>query len=252
MRNVLVALIVVCFVPTVVFAQHQQTESPSQRLTFSARAGASLNQFRGTSTYTLPFEGSARDYKLLQDHQWGFNIAGMMDYRLSKRFSCVSELAISFEGAHSETERLYNSSGDFEYTQYSFEFTKLNLPVMLRYHVSKRVSFESGVVAGFFLKASGEQAYVNSYLLNPTVYTFNLLRGGDLSKQRGYRNERGVNPVDASLVFSVTWNVYKKIFTQVRYTYTLSSADMNLNFDGARLNSDFQMTGYQLFFGYQF
>jgi hypothetical protein len=102
------------------------------------------------------------------------------------------------------------------------------------------------------LNAKGKYEYFSSNLVNTIQYTFNMLQGGEISEVNRYRNEKGINIIDASFILSLTYDVHKNIYTQVRYSHSLSSIDMNLDFDELYIDSDFKLKIFQLFIGYRF
>lgn len=76
----------------------------------------------------------------------GFNVGGFAEIKISEKFSIQPELLYSTQGAK------VNSEG----TDVEFNLSYLNIPVMAKYYVSPKFSFELGPQIGFLTSAKGK------------------------------------------------------------------------------------------------
>jgi hypothetical protein len=126
------------------YAQEAIQEFLPRKFTLGIKFGVNFSQLNGTATYRFFSNGVPKNYNLNQKLTTSFNIGGTMEYRLTSRTSLLGELLLSFEGGESESEKGYYSSGGYEFTTYFFQFTKLNIPFVLKYKFSKKLGFEIG------------------------------------------------------------------------------------------------------------
>jgi hypothetical protein len=210
--------------------------------------GASFKSFSNNSEY---------DLKVNQKPRTNIQIGGTIGYQMTKRFSLLGELLLAFEGGKSETE--HQSPLGFgglqidEFESYSSQFTKLNIPLLLKYNVSKKLSLETGPQMGIYLNATCSYEIVH-YPMATFQCKFDVLHGGEVSTfiNGGISNERGVSPLDFSFLFSTTYNVYKNIHLQARYVRGFSPINMNMKFGQSLLYSDFKSSIFQLSAEYKF
>jgi hypothetical protein len=224
------------------------------RMRFRVRAGINMSQLTGTSGMYNPVI-LYHDYKLNQKPVMNVIGGGTMEYRLNRKFSLLGELLLALEGGKSKTDITYFASGAYSFQSYTFRFTKLNVPFLLRYYVNKRISVESGPQAGIFLSAKLTYQAYNSLAYNNT-YEFNMLRDGQAtgtSLTNPLTNKRGVKVFDFGLLFSMTYHVNKNAGIQVRYTRGFSPIDMNADLGNQfYLNSNFKSSVLQLSVEYKF
>ncbi|MFN7491505.1 MAG: outer membrane beta-barrel protein [Cyclobacteriaceae bacterium] len=245
--NGLLLVLVPIFLSGILYGQD------SHRFILGIKSGVNISQLNGNATFRLFSNGVPNSQYLNQKITTNINFGGTIEFGLTRKMSLVGELLLSLEGGQSESEKMYFSlTGGYENMTYSFQFTKLNFPLLWKYKFGRKLSMEIGPQLGVFLSAKGKFEYFNSNLVNTTHYSFNMLEGGDISTVNRYKNKNGVDKIDASFLLALTYDFHTNIYTQFRYSYGLSSIDMNLDFDQLYIISDFKLTIFQIAIGYRF
>lgn len=251
MKHTLYTALLLVIVP--IFLSGISYGQDSHRFILGIKSGVNISQLNGNATFRFFSNGALNNQNLNQKITTNINLGGTIEFGLTRRMSLVGELLLSFEGGQSESEKVYyNSIGGYENMTYSFQFTKLNVPLLWKYKFGRKLSIEIGPQLGVFLSAKGKIESFSSNLVNTTQYSFNMLQGGDISTIKRYKNRNGVDKIDASFLLAVTYDFRKNIYTQLRYSHGLSSIDMNLDFDQLYVNSDFKLKIFQIVIGYRF
>lgn len=144
----------------------------------------------------------------------GFQIGGFAEVRLSEKFAFQPELMYSTQGV------IESSSEEFGWDSYSEEFkTKLsylNIPLMVKYYATPKLSFEFGPQISFLLSAKLDYSYEENY-------------EGIISSETESEDLKDfVNSYDFGLNLGVGYDFTKKFSTGLRYNFGLS----NVNKDG--------------------
>lgn len=225
----------------------------SHRFILGIKSGVNISQLNGNAAFRFFSNGVPTNLNLNQKITTNISFGGTIEFKLTKRMSLVGELLLSLEGGQSESEKMYyDSTGGYENMTYSFQFTKLNVPLLWKYKLGRKLSIEVGPQLGVFLSAKGKVEYFSTNLVNTIQYSFNMLEGGDISTINRYKNKNGVDKIDASFLLALTYNFHNNIYTQLRYSHGLSSIDMNLDLDQLYVNSDFKLKIFQVVIGYRF
>jgi hypothetical protein len=138
----------------------------------------------------------------------GFHVGGFMQYKLSEKFALQPELLFSTQGAK------YQGSGALSgyviSVESNYKLAYLNLPVMAKYYVSNKFSFEAGPQIGFLLSAKNEFDYSGTLLGEP------ISDSGEIDIKDDF------NSFDFGINFGAGYDFNDKISLGLRYNLGLS------------------------------
>lgn len=180
----------------------------------------------GLNLSSLSFDES----ELNSSNKTGFTAGIMVEVPLAKNFSLQPELLYSQQGTKS-------SFSDNEVTNSHYKSTiklnYLNIPVMLKYYLSKGLSLQAGPQIGILLKANNK--YQDNFLGYENRESFNL--------------KEYATGIDTSVNFGLGYQFKDKFYTDVRYNISYSNVfkegDVNHFINNDMKNRVFQITlGY--------
>ncbi|MCK7591444.1 PorT family protein [Subsaxibacter sp. CAU 1640] len=201
----------------------------AQNVTWGVKAGANLSN--------LNTDLDSEKYLL------GFHVGGLAEIPLGAKFSIQPELLYSLEGAKLEDEFSFEDEG----ITYGLDFKEevklsyLQLPVMFKYRMTDKFSFEAGPQVGYLLNAKSE-------------YDSTLRVGGDTFSDSGSEKIKDqVKSIAFGVNFGLGYQFTNNMFIQGRYHLGLSDlddTDSNLEEDdvdrGSVKNRSFQVSiGYR-------
>lgn len=217
----------------------------SQKIKFGAKVGLNLSNLRGD----YPTRIDEHNSKL------GFHIGGFAEYPINEKFTLQPELLFSTQGNKYGYKDYYGGGSYYDGADYNAKLNYLNLPIILKYKVIKKLNIEFGPQIGYLMSAKTKidvtedsrdptQNYsVEIDMLNDGVYNF----GGTTIQSKA-----SVNRLDFSLNFGASYDITKNIFLQGRYNLGLSTVDKNST-NGAATNSwNMKNSVFQFSVGYKF
>lgn len=198
----------------------------AQDVKFGAKAGINIANLSGdyptTSGEYLTVDTGAIT---------SFHFGGFVEIPLSEKFKFAPELLLSRQGNEIETAGAVWNPPTQTYQTISFTQTPsllyLNIPMMFKYEVIKKLHIELGPQIGFLLSAKSKWEYTNADapsenssttvdLLNDGIYSF----GGDQIFV-----EKGMKRTDFSINLGTSYDITQNFFVQFRYTAGLVSVD---------------------------
>ena len=151
----------------------------AQETKFGLKAGLNLASFSGNSDFTT---------------RPSFYIGGLVEIKVSEKFSVQPELVYSSQGTKFKSDSDYTTKLDY-----------LNIPVMLKYFVAKGFSIEAGPQIGFVMSAQDTYKGVTEDV------------------------KASVNTTDFSLGFGAGYDVTENINIGLRYNVGLTKINKNSN-----------------------
>ncbi|HMI06956.1 MAG TPA: porin family protein [Flavobacterium sp.] len=174
----------------------------------------------------------------------GVHIGGLVEIKLTNRFSLQPELLLSMQGAKSDYSENFGGVR-YEYED-KYNLTYINVPVMAKFYVIPKLSLEAGPQLGFLVSAKNK-------------YTERSIDGNNSSSISDTQDVKGdFATIDAGVNFGLSYYFTDNIFIQGRYSLGLTSIDdRSYNVDD---NGDFdyyddysvQNSVLQFSFGYRF
>ncbi|MBL4745473.1 MAG: PorT family protein [Flavobacteriaceae bacterium] len=175
---------------------------------FGVKAGVNLSNFTG----------DVEDNSSLT----GFHIGGVVEIKLSDKFSLQPELLLVSQGASFEYD-------DGEFYSSDINLTYLNIPVMAKYYVMDGLSLEFGPQIGVLLSAKNKGTV--KYLGEVTSFDNDI--ADDIEK------------IDLGLNFGAGYTLENNMFFQVRYNLGLLNISEESDYFKMK-NSVFQFSvGYK-------
>jgi len=163
----------------------------AQKVQFGVRGGLNISN-ESSHIYSL-FHSNGQKSKV------GFNVGGVVNYKLSNKFDIEADLLYSMQGFKDVVYTL-ELEQNINNTNYSVTSHYLNVPISLKYYIAKGFYAECGPQFGFLLskkdKLEGRET-VNSYDSGNKTFDFAVLGG------LGYRFSNDVF-VDARYVHGFT------------------------------------------------
>jgi opacity protein-like surface antigen len=156
----------------------------------------------------------------------GFQAGGFAEIKLTEEFSIQPEILYSLQGAKGDQSGFGYSSKS------TLNLSYLNIPVMFKYYVAEKFSFEAGPQIGFLLSAK-EDVKVSAY-------------GESASEKIDVKDN--LKSIDFGVNFGAGYDFTENISAGVRYNLGLSNiADFG---DGD--NTKFRNSVFSLSVGYKF
>ncbi len=156
----------------------------------------------------------------------GLHIGVLAEIGINQKFAFQPELLLSTQGGDIITTELYDG-GDREKFSQTPKLTYLNLPLMFKYEVVKKLNFEFGPQIGYLLSAKSDLEYsdtgnpqnnssVEVDLIKDGVYLF----GGEYIQV-----DANANRFDFGLNVGASYDFTSRFFVQARYNFGLSNLD---------------------------
>ncbi len=194
---------------------------------------------------------------LTHKSQGGFHAGVTAEYDLKGKFSLVGELLVSTQGGVSEYQKNYFNSfmgNYYEKQTQTINVTYLNLPVLVKYHITEKFSVEAGPQIGYAVSAKSKLEYVDSTdPSNNETITLNMLEDGTFTSGGVvYSHKKGINRMDFGFNIGTTYELSDRIFVQGRYNRGISNVDANSTSGSDTSSWNIKNSVFQLSVGYKF
>lgn len=213
---------------TILFLCAFFTFSFAQEINYGFKLGGNLSNLRGDyPTINDP------EVSLSNKNKVGFHVGAFLEYEINDRFSVQPEFLLStqgnvvevveayFDDVSNQNERITNSQ--------TTNLTYLNLPIMLKYHITEKFDVELGPQIGFVVGAKSKLGYEDAnFPEDNESITINLLQDGTynyLGETLEIRSS--INRLDYGINLGASYDLTEKIFVQARYYLGLSTIDKN-------------------------
>lgn len=181
------------------------------------------------------------------DPKIGAHIGGLVEIKLTNRFSIQPEILVSLQGAKSEYSESYPG---YSYREESkLNLTYLNFPVMAKFYVLPNLSLEAGPQLGILVSAKDDFSVTEN-------------DGGEIFAQSRKSNAKGdFKTAEAGLNLGASYYFTDNIFLEGRFCIGLSGINDNADYyyvdgpgpgNGGRYRSKVTNNVFQLSFGYRF
>ncbi|MHC0445362.1 porin family protein [Flavobacterium sp. 3-218] len=173
---------------------------------------------------------SVDESELNSSDKTGFTAGLMVEIPLAKKFSVQPELLYSQQGSKFSYSDAEVSNSNFKST---IKLSYLNIPVMLKYYVTKGLSVQAGPQIGILLKSNNE--YQDNFL--------------------GYDNKESMNlkeyssGIDTSVNFGLGYQFRDKFYADARYNLSYSNVFKESDVSYF-INSDMKNRVFQITIGY--
>jgi hypothetical protein len=185
--------------------------SANAQVKFGLKAGLNLASYVGTDAQLL---GPGKEGKL------DFNGGGLVNIGLCKKFSLQPEVFFSGQGTRADVG---NSSGGGA----EFNVDYLNVPLLIKYNVTKGFAVEAGPQVGFLISAIGKP------------YT---------TGQSAVNEKNIFNTMDYSVAFGISYLTDANLGFDARYNWGLSKDLLNGPNNPYKIfGSVFQLGAYYMF-----
>ncbi|HLF53511.1 porin family protein [Flavobacterium sp.] len=138
----------------------------------------------------------------------GFNVGGLVEIKVSEKFSVQPELLFSTQGAKEEYSE--TSGADSYKVENNLNLGYLNIPIMAKYYVVDKFSLEAGPQFGFLMSAKSD--YTETQTVGGVTSTF--------SEEVDVKDD--MNSVDFGINFGAGYDFTENISAGVRYNLGLS------------------------------
>lgn len=138
----------------------------------------------------------------------GFNVGGLVEIKVSEKFSVQPELLFSTQGAKEEYSE--TSGADSYKVENNLNLGYLNIPIMAKYYVIDKFSLEAGPQFGFLMSAKSD--YTETQTIGGVTSTF--------SEEVDVKDD--MNSVDFGINFGAGYDFTENISAGVRYNLGLS------------------------------
>ncbi|MET0759396.1 MAG: porin family protein [Flavobacterium sp.] len=163
----------------------------------------------------------------------GFNVGGLVEIKVSEKFSVQPELLFSTQGAKEEYSE--TSGADSYKVENNLNLGYLNIPIMAKYYVIDKFSLEAGPQFGFLMSAKSD--YTETQTVGGVTSTF--------SEEVDVKDE--MNSVDFGINFGAGYDFTENISAGVRYNLGLSDIS-----DEQEDNFEVQNSVISVSIGYKF
>ena len=198
MKKTVIALM--CMILTTGAAMAQKT------FTLGPKVGVDYTHFWGKET--------------LHGGQLNYQAGLFMEYRFNNKFSIAPEIVFAAQGGKNDgfvgfdPEHPYTPYGtpygeDFVDADYIYNMNYINIPVMLKYYVTSKLSIDFGPQLGF------------------NVYHKCTIKGTNTDYKETVSLKDSAKSVDFGLGLGVTYNITENVLVQARYTLGLTDAIEN-------------------------
>jgi long-subunit fatty acid transport protein len=217
----------------------------SQKIKYGAKFGLNLSNLIGD----YPSAINEHNSKI------GINIGGFAQYEINEKFILQPELLFSTQGNTYGFKNYYGGGSYYEGANYNIKLNYLNLPIIFKYKVAKKISIEFGPQIGYLMSAKTKidvtedsrdpsQNYsIEIDISNDGVYNF----GGTIVQSKA-----SVNRLDFSLNLGSSYDVTEKIFIEGRYNLGLSNVDKNSTNGTNTTSWNMRNSIFQIAAGYRF
>lgn len=198
----------------------------AQEVKFGVKAGANFATVTGDDAD----DASSRT---------GFHVGGVVELKLTDKFSIQPELLYSMQGAErSEVEE----EGGIIYTgETKAKLDYINIPIMAKYYVIEGLSIEAGPQVGFLVNAKEEVELTGT---GP---------GGSITVSQEEDAKDFYKSVDFGLAAGAGYELPMGLFFQARYYVGLSNIGEDFEFAGATVEAaDIKNSVIQLSVGFKF
>lgn len=222
--------------------------SQAQEINYGFKLGGNLSNLVGDYPEdTEPVITSDNKSKL------GVNVGMFLEYEINNNFSFQPELLFSLQGNKYETKEEYfddftNQNEKVTLTQ-TTRLSYINLPLILKYHVTEKIDIEFGPQIGYLVGAKADFEYQDAnFPEDNEEITIDLLNDGTYNFLGAtIQWQEAINRFDYGLNLGASYDINENIFIQARYYYGLSTIDDNstngLDFSSWDLkNSVFQLS----------
>jgi len=208
-------ILTIATILAVSFANGQETKTDGKEgLKFGVKGGVNFANLTGD------FDPSMKV---------GFHIGGFMEYKVSEKFVLQPELLFSTQGAKYKDDQV--GEGFSVAGETNIKLSYLNLPIMAKYYVTNKFSFEAGPQIGVLLSAKNEYGYTGT------------IQGVPVSESGEIDIKDDLNSIDFGINFGAGYDFNDKISVGLRYNLGLSEISEYYYFDK---NSVFQLSlGYK-------
>lgn len=181
------------------------------------------------------------NYYANSEEKLGAHIGGLVEIKLTRKFSIQPELLLSLQGA--KFDRSYGAGA---YTENKLNLTYINVPVLAKFYVIPSLSLEAGPQVGFLVSAKDKVTSTHNFNDDPIVV---------VSRNTDVKDD--FNTVEAGFNIGASYYFTNNLFTTARYTFGITSIDdrsYNYNDDDYYYNSNFDARNgvFQASFAYKF
>ena len=203
----------------------------------------------------------------------GFHIGGIAEIKLDNKISIQPELLYSQEGGEfSYTDTFQSSSVIFTSNQ-KVKLSKINLPILFKYYVSKDLGIVLGPQLEYILSAKSET------IMNFPTFGATIQNSSDMSENTSNyiisdptgtnspigNNDFGLKKLNFGINIGADYHLKNNIFIQARYTFGLTNFVNNANVAAAKggtgnealidskyEGTSFKNSNFQISLGYKF
>ena len=180
----------------------------------------------------------------------GLHIGVLAEIPINQKFAFQPELLLSSQGGEVITTEYYDGGNRERFSQ-TPKLTYLNLPLMFKYEVVKKLNFELGPQIGYLLSAKSDLEYTDSgNPENNSSVEIDLIKDGNYFFGGDYiQVEANTNRLDFGFNFGASYDFTDRFFIQARYNIGLTNLDKDAknNIENMKTkNSVFQFSaGYK-------
>lgn len=150
-------------------------------------------------------------------YKTGLNVGGIIYAKFGQRFAASMEILYSQKGSRGHKSQKVNYTKDVYIQKYGIALNYAEIPLMLHIHDNRKSHFGVGLSFSQLVSAS-ETLQTNNTKYNDTI---------DVARYPFKRN-------DLNLLVGVNLRLYKGLFFNVRYQYSLMPIRSDVNYDYSR------------------
>lgn len=196
----------------------------AQNTKFGVKAGGNIAWLNGDAELSKPVPG--------------FHAGGFVGLKITDKFSLQPEILFSLQGGKDEKYERYGNTHISEKMRITLGY--LNIPVLAKYYVTKKISIEAGPQVG-----------INVFARQKFEYDDNT---SGIRIIGGYNQnvKESVKAVDFGLAVGTSYDLNDHLFLQARYVFGLTSVHKEINDEFGNYNPDIKNGVAQVSLGYRF
>jgi len=184
----------------------------------SVKFGAKLGLNVANQSYSNDYIGVTSPST---DPMIGFHIGGLAEIKLTDKFAIQPELLFSMQGSKQTTSE-FDTDGYSYTSEDKINFTYINVPVMFKYFVIKKLSIEAGPQVGFLVSAKDKYESTETF-------------EGTVTKESKTVDVKNLHKsIDFGFNIGAGYDITDNFFTSLRYNIGLSDIGQGgtVNIDG--------------------
>lgn len=210
----------------------------AQELKFGVKAGLNIASITGDYT----------DYASEINPRFGLHLGGFMEYKFTEKLAFQPELLFSMQGNKYSVKETYfeNNTLALEVLTQTNKLHYINLPLLLKYYATPRLSFELGPQLGYMIGGKAKLEYQNAAMFLYDSVEIDLIDDGFYNFMgESFYFDPLTNRFELGFVLGASYAISNSVAVQGRYHLGITSIEDTEFKDEETRNGVFQFSiGY--------